>query len=178
MINIPYKSLLPQHVYIPLREHPTLCVFHFVSVPLWESRFYTSFHLYPTPMIYPTPISHAYTPLLYPTPCVPLRVPFPCSTPCVIHTVCFTPCVPSSLCAAPKVWAMNSTSQSGYPLMYCVKGLIWEFDHFICADLQIWCAHAIVCRWLFDNIKFGNLTYVTPDSRYVCIVHVHTRYWK
>lgn len=93
MINILYKSLLPQHVYIPLREHPALCVFHFVYVPLpecstpWESRFYTSLCLYPTPMIYPIPISHSYTPLLYPAPISHPVCPTPCSIPCIFYFV-------------------------------------------------------------------------------------------
>lgn len=79
MINILYKSLLPQHIYILLRKHlalyitlyiySTSWVFNSVRVSLLYLALFIS-HSYDisyscTPFLYPTFISYSYISLLY-----------------------------------------------------------------------------------------------------------------
>lgn len=69
------------------------------------------------------------------------------------------PLVTGPVIRSDKIRVSVTCDQSGYPSMYCVKG------HPICADLQIWRAHAIVYRWRFDNIKFGSSAYVNYSGQ-------------
>lgn len=123
--------------YTPLRGrlYLTLCVSvclspcesHFVCIPLLcilISHFYiplrVPLHAYPTLCI-----AHCLTPYASHAVCVPLLLNFlfGYTTPCAFHFMCvLLPCVPSPVGAPPRMWAKDSTSQSGYPSMCCVKG--------------------------------------------------------
>lgn len=121
--------------------YPAPCVFHRVNSTSCVFHFYVS--LYPTSIshsVYPIPciplrvplhayptlcIAHCLTPYSSHAVCVPLLVNFlfGYTTPCAFHFMCvLLPCVPSPVGAPPRVWAKDSTSQSGYPSMCCVKG--------------------------------------------------------